>query len=45
MLVQGDLGSFQSLPELGFPAGTARVSYLVLPIDSWEQGLFSPPLS
>src|SRR5215471_16253111 len=44
MLVQGALGSFQCLPELGFPAGTARVSYLVLPIDSGEQGLLSPPL-
>jgi hypothetical protein len=42
MLAKGDVHRLQGLPYLGFPAGTARVSHVVLPIDQREQGLFRP---
>ena len=41
-MAKGDLYSLQCLSYLGFPAGTARVGYLVLPIDPWKQGLPRP---
>ena len=44
MRAKGDLSSLQGLPELGLPAGAARVGHLVLPIDQREQALFSPLL-
>ena len=42
MTAKGTLHRLQCLPYFGFPADTARVGYLVLPIDQWEQALFSP---
>ena len=36
MLVNGALSGLQGLPDVGFPAGTARVSHVVLPIDQRE---------
>ena len=42
MMAKGNLPSLQCLPYFGFPAGTARVGHLVLPIDKREQELFSP---
>ena len=42
MMAKGNVHSLQCLPYFGFPAGTARVGHVVLPIDQREQELFSP---
>src|SRR5882762_1597343 len=44
MMVKGALSGLQCLPDFGFPAGTARVSRLVLPIHKREEDLRSPLL-
>ena len=36
MMAKGALHGLQSVPDFGFPAGTARVSHMVLPIDHRE---------
>jgi hypothetical protein len=41
-MAKGNLHSLQGVLYLGFPAGTARVGHLMLPIDQREQALFRP---